>query len=233
MASAINRDAGRNSTVLTVDGSPRGVSTKPNITGLPVDQQEFKSVCPVHAISVNPERIDLGKCVFCEACAKAFPSKVQFSDEYKMTTNVRDRLVLLAGENNQVSMAKEIIRPEISAIANLPIRLHVINMSDEPVSITNTFLKPYNIELVSSANEAHGLIIFSAVTNNEGDRFKEAYHNLLPPKLIILAGTTSITENVSGNADGLFDRITIDLYVPGQPVHPLNFAEGILELIKQ
>jgi Ni,Fe-hydrogenase III small subunit len=57
------------------------------------------------------------------------------------------------------------------------------------------------------------------------------------PKIIILAGTDAISGGIFADSPALnrsfLDKYQIDLYVPGNPVHPLTFINGVLELIRK
>jgi Ni,Fe-hydrogenase III small subunit len=56
------------------------------------------------------------------------------------------------------------------------------------------------------------------------------------PKLIILAGTDAISGGIFADSPDInrsfINKYPIDLYVPGNPVHPLTFINGVLDLIK-
>ena len=56
------------------------------------------------------------------------------------------------------------------------------------------------------------------------------------PKIIILAGTDAISGGIFAGSNALdrsfLDKYPVDLYVPGNPVHPLTFINGVLDLIR-
>jgi Ni,Fe-hydrogenase III small subunit len=57
------------------------------------------------------------------------------------------------------------------------------------------------------------------------------------PKIIILAGTDAISGGIFADSPALnrsfLSKYSIDLYVPGNPIHPLTFINGVLELIRK
>ena len=63
------------------------------------------------------------------------------------------------------------------------------------------------------------------------------YEAIPDPKIIILAGTDAISGGIFEGSPALdrrfLDRYPVDLYVPGNPVHPLTFINGVLELIRK
>jgi Ni,Fe-hydrogenase III small subunit len=57
------------------------------------------------------------------------------------------------------------------------------------------------------------------------------------PKIIILAGVDAISGGIFAGSPALnrqfLENHKIDLFVPGNPIHPLTFINGILELIRE
>ena len=70
-------------------------------------KQNWLELCPVDAISADPVSIDLGICTFCGECAKKFPNKIQFTTDYKISTNVRERLIVKEGDDKPVEVDPE------------------------------------------------------------------------------------------------------------------------------
>ena len=67
---------------------------RPLISRTVVDEEALTELCPTGAIGHAPISIDLGRCTFCGECAFAFPNKVSFTRDYKLSTNQRDRLII-------------------------------------------------------------------------------------------------------------------------------------------
>ena len=61
----------------------------------------------------KPVCIDLGKCTFCGECAFAFPNKIKFTNDYKIATNDRSRLIIKEGKDKPLELNPELIRKEI------------------------------------------------------------------------------------------------------------------------
>jgi Ni,Fe-hydrogenase III small subunit len=61
------------------------------------------------------------------------------------------------------------------------------------------------------------------------------YKAIPSPKIIILAGTDAISGGIFDGSPGLDRRFIeqnhIDLYVPGNPVHPLTYINGVMDLL--
>jgi Ni,Fe-hydrogenase III small subunit len=63
------------------------------------------------------------------------------------------------------------------------------------------------------------------------------YDALPDPKIIILYGTDAISGGIFADSPAInrkfLERYKVDLYIPGNPPHPLTFINGILELIRK
>jgi len=75
---------------------------RPEITLESVDKKALADICPTGAIISDPLCIDLGKCTFCGECSRAFPQKIQFTKDFKLSTNSRERLVIHEGVTDPV-----------------------------------------------------------------------------------------------------------------------------------
>ena len=95
----------------------------------------------------------------------------------------------------------------------------------------------YGIEFVPSPRHADGLVITGPITESMAEPLQICYDAIPSPKIIILAGTDAISGGIFADSPALnrsfLEKHTIDLYVPGNPIHPLTFINGILELIKK
>jgi Ni,Fe-hydrogenase III small subunit len=94
----------------------------------------------------------------------------------------------------------------------------------------------YGIEFVASPRHADGVVITGPITCNMAQPLQITYDATPSPKIFILAGTDAISGGIFADSPAI-DRSflvgkKIDLYVPGNPVHPLTFINGILDLIK-
>jgi Ni,Fe-hydrogenase III small subunit len=62
------------------------------------------------------------------------------------------------------------------------------------------------------------------------------YDAIPEPKIIVLAGIDAISGGIFEGSPALnrnfLTKYKIDLYVPGNPIHPLTFINGVLQLIR-
>jgi Ni,Fe-hydrogenase III small subunit len=228
-------------TKAAVPGVFRGI---PEITFAKVDENALAEFCPTGAILPQPLRIDLGKCLFCGECARAYPDKVKFSRDYKMATNKRDRLIIHEGEINAITMDADLVRKEIRGFFNGSLKLrHVSAGGDNSNELelsacgnVNFDMGRYGVEFVASPRHADGIVITGPITKNMAEPLQICYDAIPRPKVIVLAGTDAISGGFFADSPAVnrsfLDRHPVDLYVPGNPVHPLTFINGILELMR-
>jgi len=216
----------------------------PVITHDKIDEETLVELCPTDAIGFNPVSIDLGKCTFCGACAFAFPEKIRFTKDYKMATNNRRDLIVKEDVAKPILLDADLIRQEISKLFKGSLKLrHVSSGGDNSCELelnacgnVNFDMGRFGIEFVASPRHADGIVITGPMTENMAIPLQHCYDAIPDPKIIILAGTDAISGGIFAgspamNRSFLSDH-KIDLYVPGNPVHPLTFINGVLELIK-
>jgi Ni,Fe-hydrogenase III small subunit/ferredoxin-like protein FixX len=218
---------------------------RPIISNEKVDEKALEEICPTGAISTNPVQLDMGKCTFCGECAVAFPNKIKFTKEYKIATNNRERLVVNEGEENLIVLNPNLIRKEISNYFSGSLKLRQVCAGGDgscelelgACGNVNFDMGRFGIEFVPSPRHADGIVITGPITKNMAASLQICYDAMPEPKIIILAGTDAISGGIFVDSPALdrsfLETHHIDLYVPGNPIHPLTFINGILDLIRK
>ena len=229
-------------TITKVPGIFRG---RPVISTEKVNETELIELCPTNAISTNPVCIDLGKCTFCGECAIAFPKKIKFTTDYKIATNERQKLIIKEGQDEPIELNPELIRKEIYEYFSGSLKLRQVcaggdgscEMELNACSNVNFDMGRFGIEFVASPRHADGIVITGPITENMAQPLQICYDAIPEPKIIILTGTDAISGGIFEGSVALnrsfLSKYKIDLYVPGNPIHPLTFINGVLELIKK
>lgn len=229
-------------TAAKVPGIFRG---RPVISLEKVNEKELTDLCPTNAISGSPVCIDLGKCTFCGECAIAFSNKVRFTTDYKIATNERSRLVIFEGQDAPVILNPELIRNEIVSYFSGSLKLRQVSaggdnsceMELNACNNVNFDMSRFGIDFVASPRHADGIVITGPITANMAEPLQICYDAIPEPKIIILAGTDAISGGIFDGSPALnrsfLSKYKIDLYVPGNPIHPLTFINGVLDLIKK
>lgn len=227
-------------TTAKVPGIFRG---RPEISREKVDEKALASVCPTNSISENPVTIDLGRCAFCGECSRLFPGKIHFTTDYKLSTNERSRLIVAEGSIPAISLNPDLIRNEIQKLFHGSLKLRQISAAgDNSTELelnacgnVNFDMGRYGIEFVASPRHADGIVITGPVSKNMAEPLEITYKATPSPKIIILAGTDAISGGIFDGSPALerkfIEQHHIDLYIPGNPVHPLTFINGVMDLL--
>lgn len=231
-------------TAVSLPSTFRGI---PQISDAPVDNQEIIDFCPVNALkSVNNKlSIDLGKCTFCGDCQHQFSSKIKFSNQYKMATNVRESLVINQGDKSEIKLDALAIRKEIKTIFNRSLKLRQVSAGGDnsnelelgACGNVNFDMGRYGIEFTASPRHADGIVLTGPITKNMAEALEIAYNAVPEPRILILAGTDAISGGIFAESKAVqrdfLKKYKVDLYVPGNPIHPLTFINGVLELTRK
>lgn len=200
-------------------------------------------LCPVQAIGITPCSIDLGKCVFCKECGFALPEKINFTKDFRIASNDRKKLIIQQGTDEPVRLDQGKIRKEICSIFGHALKLRQVSaggdnsaeMELNAAGNVNFDMGRYGIEFVASPRHADGLVITGPISVNMAEALQICYDAIPAPKLVIVLGTDAISGGIFQNSEALdrsfLSRYPVDLFVPGNPPHPLTFINGILDLI--
>lgn len=218
---------------------------RPIISSEGVDEKELMELCPTNAISGNPIAIDLGKCTFCGECAIHFPKKIQFTSDYKIASNIRENLIVKAGSDELIQLNPEAIRKEIQQYFSGSLKLRQVSAGGDnscelelnACSNVNFDMGRFGIDFVASPRHADGIVITGPITENMSRPLQICYDAIPEPKIVILAGTDAISGGIFEGSPALnrsfLSKYKVDLYVPGNPIHPLTFINGVLALIQK
>jgi Ni,Fe-hydrogenase III small subunit len=216
---------------------------RPEISFEKVDEKAMAELCPTNAISIGPVSIDLGRCTFCGECSRQFPGKIKFTTDYRLSTNDRSRLIIQEGVVSSVSLNPDLVRKEIHQLFSGSLKLRQVSAAGDnstelelnAAGNVNFDIGRYGIEFVASPRHADGLVITGPISRNMAEPLQITYDATPSPKIIILAGTDAISGGIFEGSPALDRRFIeqnhIDLFIPGNPVHPLTFINGVLDLL--
>jgi Ni,Fe-hydrogenase III small subunit len=217
---------------------------RPVVTRSPDHQevQKLTHLCPSGAIESDPFGIDLGKCIFCRECEFAVPGCIRFTNDWHIATNNRSNLVIRAEQDVPVNFDPALVRPDIRKIFRRSLKLRQVSaggdagneMELNAAGNVNFDMGRFGIEFVASPRHADGLVITGPLSENMAEALEICYEATPSPKVIVLCGTDAISGGMFSGSRAL-NRTFLrdhpaDLYVPGNPVHPLTFINGLLEL---
>lgn len=196
-------------------------------------------VCPTNAISLDPVRIDLGKCVFCPLCEEACPEKIiRFTQNYHLAVSEKESLIV-SGEIKSVKPEKA--SEKIRNYFGKSLKLRQVSAGGcngcelelNALSNVNFDMGRYGIEFVASPRHADGIVLTGPITKNMARANEICFEAVPSPKIIILFGACAITGGIFQESNELerkfLEENKIDLFIPGCPPHPLTFINGLLD----
>jgi len=201
------------------------------------------SICPAGAVRSSDGAIDLGKCVFCRECEFCVPEKIRFTNDYRIAVNRREDLIIKPGYGSQVRSDEKIIRKDVRRLFSKSLKLRQVsaggdNSCEMELNATgnvNFDFGRYGVEFVASPRHADGIVITGPVSANMSEALNICYDAVPEPKIIILVGTDAISGGVFSGSPAIDRKFIeghqIDLYVPGNPAHPLTFINGVMDLM--
>lgn len=196
---------------------------------------ETTLLCPTAALT--QESLDMGRCIFCGECAARHPENITFANDYMTATSVREELVI-----------RWDTQPHKMTIERHPLFRNSLKLrqvsaggdSSQEMDLNatgnvNFDMARHGIEFTASPRHADGIVITGPITRNMA-RENQAVLDAIPePRLIILVGSDAISGGLFDGSPALdrrfIERHHINLYVPGNPAHPLAFIHGIRSLM--
>lgn len=199
------------------------------------------AACPSRAITLDPVRIDMGRCVLCGDCEPVCPSqKFSFNSDFKLASTDRDALTIstVHPDIDPIKVSEALHKRFGRSLKLRSVSAGGCNgceMEINALSNVNFDLGRYGIDIVASPRHADGLVLSGPISRNMADALQIAWDAIPEPKLVIAVGACAISGGIFAECNEV-DRAFLDkfkpaLYVPGCPTHPLSFISGILDLL--
>ena len=234
-------------------GYPKSVPTLPDrFVGLPVlDQSKCPDgcracieVCPTDAIANTDGALtlDMGRCLFCNDCVNACPEDgaIRFSQEHRLATRRREDLIVRSGEERPLMQSLD---RKMRSLFGRSLKLRQVsaggdNASEADLNVLGTVvfdMGRFGIQFVASPRHADGIVVTGPVTENMKLALLYTYEAVPAPKLVIAVGANAISGGIFRGSsevhDGVQGILPVDLYIPGDPPHPLTILDGLLRLL--
>jgi len=203
------------------------------------DLELLASACPLSAIGAWG--LDLGLCNFCGACARRYPEMILFTNDFRMATDNRQKLIIPRGEHDfsktailsrlPQAFAKSFCLRSVSAGGCNACELELGASSN-----VNFDMGRYGIEIVASPRHADALILTGPVSANMAEALIATWEAMPKPKFVLLCGTCAISGGIFKDSEALdrtwLSTIEPSLYIPGCPAHPLSIIHGIHSIMR-
>jgi len=209
----------------------------------PREIESVSALCPVNAIDNKSGAIDLGRCAFCNECALLLPERIRFMNDYRIAANKREDLIIRPGRKEPLRLDESDVRKDVRKLFKRALKLRQVsaggdNSCEMELAATgnvNFDFGRYGVEFVASPRHADGIVITGPITENMSRALELTYRAVPSPKIIILVGSDAISGGIFDGSPALnrsfISDHKIDLYVPGNPAHPLTFINGVMDLL--
>jgi Ni,Fe-hydrogenase III small subunit/ferredoxin len=199
--------------------------------------------CPTDAITAGAEplTLDLGRCIFCSECtAVCDTGAIRFTADFHIAARKREDLVV---SSNRPYPALEPLKPSLLKIFQRSLKLRQVsaggdNSSEADLNVLGTIvfdLGRFGIQFVASPRHADAVVVTGPVPANMKLGLLKTYEAMPAPKLVIAVGADAISGGIfRGHPeahDGVEGLLPVDLYIPGNPPHPLTILDGLLRLL--
>jgi Ni,Fe-hydrogenase III small subunit/ferredoxin len=199
--------------------------------------------CPTEAIARDDQglRLDLGRCLFCSDCVEACPEgAIRFTRDYRLAVGTREDLILRSGRELELAQPLGL---QMRRLFGRSLKLRQVcaggdASAEADLNVLGTVvfdLGRFGVQFVASPRHADGLVVTGPVTENMKSALRTAYEAVPAPKIVIAVGACAISGGVFRGRpevnDGIEGILPVDLYIPGNPPHPLTILDGLLRLM--
>ncbi|HEY7569522.1 MAG TPA: hypothetical protein VH762_18210 [Gemmatimonadaceae bacterium] len=198
--------------------------------------------CPTSLIRNGADgraTLDLGACLFApEEAVGATGCGVRFSHDHRMAASSAEAL---RSARDEVQLAHS-LGAQMQRVFGRSLRLRSVvagscnGCEGELVALGNVVfdLGRFGVEFVASPRHADGIVITGVVNRNMRHALQATYDAMPDPRLVIAVGACAISGGpFQGSPEivGIPPSMSVHLWIPGCPPHPLTILDGLLRLL--
>lgn len=200
------------------------------------------ALCPTGALTASPFALDLGRCLFCGECARRAPRNIRFTNDYRLGSPTRRGLVLHPGME-RVPFDEGAVRSDVRRFFRQSLQLREVcaggdgsvEMELNATGNVNFDLGRFGIGFTASPRHADGVAVSGPVTAAMAEALAICWEAVAEPKLLIACGTEACSGGLFAESRAIdrrfFQEHHVDLWLPGAPMHPMVFIDGIRTLL--
>jgi Ni,Fe-hydrogenase III small subunit len=226
---------------------------EPDLIGASLDDvRRAQTVCPTAAIAATglAATLDLGKCLFCGACARTAPS-IRMTNRCELAALHRkdlerpyalDNGVLKPAANPAPSLdqAGEALRAKVQALYGRSLHIREVDagscngceMEIGGLGSPIYDVERFGLHFVASPRHADMLLVTGPVARNMELALRKTYDAMPGPRLVAAVGACGCSGGIFGinyASRGAVDAVLpVDVYIPGCPPNPHALIYGIL-----
>ena len=179
--------------------------------------------------------VDVGACLFSPEEER---DGITYTRDHRLASRTREGLAAPGGEIALATALDQRLRKLLGR--SLRLRSVVAGSCGaceaELVALGNIVFDAarFGIQFVASPRHADGIVITGAVNVNMREALLKTYDALPDPRLVIAVGTAAVSGGIyrgSPEVTGIPAEIPVDLWIPGEPPHPLTILDGLLRLL--
>ena len=201
-----------------------------------------RNACPTQALNVEAGRLslDTGRCLFCRECENVCPQHaIRFTSEYGLSSSTRQELTI----TSRPAIAARVRHDIAAKLFRRSLKLRQVsaggcNACEADANVLGTpawDMGRFGIQFVASPRHADGLLITGPVTENMRLALEKTYAAVPEPKIVIAVGACAISGGPfidhAEQHNGATSVLTVDLFIPGCPPHPMTILDGLLKFL--
>lgn len=185
--------------------------------------------------------LDMGRCLFCGACARACTAArgeglIRFTKDYRVAAFAREDLIVTA-------QPRPLHKPRAcNGLFSRSLKLREIsaagcNACEADTNVLGTLvydLGKFGINFVASPRHADGILVTGPVSRNMRKAVLATWAAVPEPRIAIAVGSCAISGGLFADSDeccgGLPPLCDVQLFVPGCPPSPWSILDGLLRL---